>query len=360
MERLRALTALSGLAGQEDRVIAYLRDQMSGADEVQIDRMGNVCAFIRGTDPAGPTVMVFAHSDELGLVVKRIDEAGFLRVERLGGVPERGLPGLRVVVHGSRGDLPGVVGAKSHHLTPVEEKYQALPVGKLYVDIGARTRDEAQAMGVRVGTGITYAPAFERLGPDLISAKTLDNRAGCWTLLRLLDAVKENRPPCNVWLVSPVQEEFNLQGLFPAANRIRPDLAICIDISAAADTPELAGSGEVALGKGPVITTYSFHGRGTLAGLLPNPKLVDFVGRAAAEAAIPHQYGVLFGGLTDASYLHLIGDGIPAIDIGFPCRYTHFPVETCSLGDLDHTLQLLIEVLGRLDRLPDLTRGSCS
>lgn len=357
MERLRELTALPGLAGQEDRVIAYLRKQMAGADQVHVDHMGNVTAFVKGTDPAAPTVMVFAHSDELGLVVKRIEDSGFLRVERLGGIPERGLVGLRVVVHGAKGDLPGVVGAKSHHLTPQDEKYQVVPVGRLYIDIGARSKAEAQAMGVRVGTGITYAPAFERLGPDLVSAKALDNRAGCWTLLRLLDALQAKRPPCSVYLVSPVQEEFNLQGLFPAANRIRPDLAICMDITPATDTPDLAGTGDIALGKGPVLTTYTFHGRGTLAGLLPNPKLVDFVAEVAESAGIPFQYGVFMGGLTDASYLHLIGDGIPAIDIGFPCRYTHFPVETCSLSDLDEVLRLLLALLGRLDRLPNLARG---
>lgn len=357
MERLKKLTSLAGLAGREDRVVAYLREQLRGADEVNVDFYGNVSAFVRGTDSAAPTVMVFAHCDELGLLVKRIDEHGFLRIERLGGVPERALVGLRVVVHGTKGDLPGVIGTKSHHVTPQNEKYQVIPVGQLYVDVGARSREEALAMGIRVGTGITYAPAFERLGPDLVSAKALDNRAGCWTLLRLLDELKAKRPPCNVWLVSSVQEEFNLQGLYPVAQRLRPDLAVSLDIAAAADTPDLMGTGEVALGKGPVIQTYTFHGRGTLAGLLPNPKLVDFVVHAADEAGIPYQFNVFMGGLTDSAYLHMVGEGIPAIDIAYPCRYTHHPIETCSLSDLDNTLKLLVEILHKLHQMPDLSRG---
>lgn len=357
MQRLQELTALPGISGHEDAVIRYMQKQFgAGADEVRGDWIGNVIARI-GPEQGSPRIMVFAHMDELGLLVRGIDSTGFLRVERLGGIPEKSLQAQRVMVHGARGSLPGLIGTRAHHLTPPEEKTQGLSVLQLYVDVGAASRAEAEAMGIRVGTPITYAPAFDLLGNGLVTAKTLDNRAGCWTLLRLLDRLREAAAPPTVYLVATVQEEFNLQGAMVAAKAIQPDLAIALDIALAGDTPDLVGRNEVALGKGPVIQTYTFHGRGTLAGLIPNPRLVDLVAATAQQEAIPHQYGVMVGGLTDASYLHLVGKGIPAIDLGFPTRYTHSPIETCSLHDLDLLVDLLHAVLSSMRSLPDLARG---
>lgn len=357
MERLQKLTALPGISGHEDAVIRYMKQHFAaGADHVTVDWIGNVIARV-GPERGAPRVMVFAHMDELGLLVRSIDGAGYLRVERLGGVPEKSLQAQRVVVHGARGPLPGAIGTKAHHLTPPEEKAQGLSVLELYVDVGAGSKAEAESMGIRTGTPITYAPVFERLGNNLISAKTLDNRAGCWTLLRLLDRLRQAGVPPTVYLVATVQEEFNLQGAMVAAKAIEPDLAIALDIALATDTPDLTGRSEIALGKGPVIQTYAFHGRGTLAGLIPNPHLVERVANTAVQASIPHQFGVMVGGLTDASYLHLAGKGIPAIDLGFPTRYTHAPIETCSLHDLDLLVNLLHVFLSSVGTLPNLARG---
>jgi putative aminopeptidase FrvX len=362
MDRLIELAALPGLAGHEDAVITYMRDHFARrASPVSVDWMGNVIAEIPPTGGAGastPKIMVFAHMDELGLLVRKIEPAGFLRVQRLGGMPEKSLLAQRVIVHGRSGPLPAVIGTKSHHLTPQHERTQALTVADLFLDIGARSAEEAIAMGVRVGSPITYAPCFERLGPDLISAKTLDNRAGCWTLLRLLDRLVEQPVPCTVYLVATVQEEFHLQGALPVIKTLQPDLAFCIDIALAADTPDLSAESDIALGRGPVIQTMMFHGRGSLAGLIPNPRLVEYVAAVAEASAIPYQFGVTVGALTDASYAHLGGRGTPALDLGFPARYTHSPIETCSLRDLDALLSLLHALLASLEMLPDLTRGA--
>jgi putative aminopeptidase FrvX len=230
----------------------------------------------------------------------------------------------------------------------------------LYMDVGARNRNEAEAMGVRVGTPVTYAPVFARLGSDLISGKTLDNRCGCWTLLRLLDQLRAQPAPPTVYLVATVQEEFHLQGAIPVVKALQPDLAICLDIALATDTPDLSDQGEVMVGKGPVIQTFMFHGRGSLAGLIPNPYLVDYVAGIAEQSGIAYQYGVTIGALTDASYVHLAGRGAPAIDLGYPTRYTHSPIETCSLRDLDALLALLHALLMSMHTLPDLTRGNVS
>jgi putative aminopeptidase len=357
LQRLQELSGLFGIAGHEDPVISYMRQHLEqGADAVTVDWMGNVIARI-GPEKAKPRIMIFAHMDELGFLVRGMAPGGFLRVERLGGIPEKSLQAQRVVVHGQHGPLPGIIGTKAHHLTPTEERRQGLPVAELYVDVGAGRRSQAEAMGIRVGTPVTYAPAFHLLGDGLVSCKTLDNRGGCWILLRLLDRLGQQPVPPTVYLVATVQEEFHLQGAMPVVAALQPDLAICLDIALATDTPDLDDRGEVMVGGGPVIQTLTFHGRGTLAGLIPNPKLVGFVAATAEQAGIPYQYGVTVGALTDASYLHLAGRGIPAIDLGFPTRYTHTPVETCSLADLDRLLELLHALLRSLHPLPDLARG---
>jgi putative aminopeptidase FrvX len=361
LHRLEQLIALPGLAGREDAVITYMREALAPVvDAVTVDWLGNVIARI-GSESGRPRIMVFAHMDTLGLLVRKIEPDGFLRLQRLGGVPEKALQAQRVLVHGQHGAIAGLIGSKSHHLTPVEEKTRGLMVDQLYVDIGADSRQAAAELGVQVGSGVTYAPQLQRLGPDALCATYLDNRAGCWMLLRLADRLRSASVPPTVYLVATVQEEFNLQGALPAAQAIQPDLALCLDIALATDTPELKEQGEVKLGAGPVIQTYTFHGRGTLAGLLPNPKLVDYVAAVAKEVGIPTQFGVTLGALTDASYLHLSGSpgqpGTPALDLGFPTRYTHSPVETCSLRDLDWLVDLLHATMLSLTRMPDLRRG---
>ncbi|WP_322799275.1 M42 family metallopeptidase [Thermoflexus sp.] len=358
LELLQTLSGLPGIAGHEDAVIAWMKDQMSrmGA-EVRVDFLGNVIARIPGRSANAPRVMVFAHMDEIGFMVRRIEDNGLLRIERVGGVPEKSLQGQAVMVWGAQRLLPGVIGTRSHHLTPPEERLRIPPFDELYVDVGARDRQEAEQLGIRVGTPITYAPRFYRLAGGRVAGKALDDRAGCWVLLKVLKHILEDPVPPEVFLVATVQEEFHLQGALVAAKAIQPHLAICIDIAAATDTPDLAGKGEIALGKGPVIQTFTFHGRGSLLGLIPNPRLVEAVARIAAQAGIPHQFGVFRGGLTDASYLHLAGSGVPAIDIGIPTRYTHSPLETCSEEDLQHTVALILEWVAALSTLPDLQRG---
>lgn len=359
LELLQTLSDLPGVAGHEDAIIAWMREWISrmGA-KVHVDFLGNVIAHIPGRLAGAPRIMIFAHMDEIGFLVRRIEDNGLLRIERVGGVPEKCLQGQAVMVCGTSELLPGVIGTRSHHLTPPEERSRIPPFDELYVDIGARNREEVEQLGIQVGTPITYAPRFYRLAGGRIAGKAMDDRAGCWVLLQVLKRILDDPVPPEVFIVATVQEEFNLQGALVVAKTIKPQLAICIDIAVATDTPDLVGKGEIALGKGPVIQTFTFHGRGSLLGLIPNPRLVEVAARIAAQARIPHQFGVFRGGLTDASYLHLADHGVPAIDIGFPVRYTHSPLETCDEGDLKYTVELILEWLVTLEVLPNLERGA--
>ena len=314
-------------------------------------RLGNLTLTAPGADPAAPKVMVFAHTDQMGLMVRRIEADGFIRVERLGGVPERILPALEVVVMNRRGEaIPAVVGVKAHHATPQDEKSKVVPYDHLYLDLGVDSADAVRALGVDIGSPVTYRPAFQRIAGSRIAGTALDDRAGCAALMELLRTALEKPAPATLHAVFSVQEEFNLRGAMLAAERLRPDAAISIDIMVASDTPDLAERGELRLGGGPAIGLYSFHGRGTLNGTLAHPALLNHLVEAGARAGLTLQRSAHTGCLTDSSYVQLVGGGIPSIDVGYPTRYTHAPIEMCDLGDLVGLVELIEAALAGMDR----------
>jgi putative aminopeptidase len=353
------LMRLPGLAGHEQGVAAFMSERMRPhADEVREDRLGNVIATLHGRDEGAPVVMLFAHMDSLGFIVRKIDADGFVRIHRLGGIPEKVLPGLRVEIGRADGtSVPAVIGMKAHHVTPPEEKTRVTPLAELFLDVGAESAEQAEAMGVRVGAPVTYAGFAQRLGEHRVSGTAIDNRSGCLVILETLRALHANRPAATVHVVGTVQEEFNLRGAQPVAQALRPDIAICIDISVAADTPDLRASADVRMGGGPTVSFYSFHSRGTLNGLLPHPALVRDVLRAAADAGIAVQRATMFGGLTDASYVQLVGEGTAAIDLGVCRRYTHTPIEVTDLRDVDVLIDLLAAAIGAVEAGFDFGRG---
>lgn len=338
-----ALCGIPGLSGYEDPVRAYVEATLSGpAIGQHVDALGNLSLTVAGTDPLAPRIMVFAHTDQMGLIVRRIDNDGFLLVERLGGVPDRVLPGLEMVVTNRDGRaIPCVVGVKAHHATPQEEKAQVQPYDRLRLDLGAEGPETVCALGVEVGAPVTYRPTFQRLGQHRICAPALDDRAGCAVLMELVRSVVATPVPATLHAVFTVQEEFNLRGAVVAAQRLRPDAAISLDIMVSSDTPDLADRGNLRLGGGPALGMYSFHGRGTLNGTLPHPALLRHLCAVGKATGIGLQRSAHTGLLTDSSYVQLVGEGVPAIDLGYPTRYTHSPIEMCDLRDLSSMAALL-------------------
>ena len=353
----RTLSAIAAPAGNEDRLTAAVAGHLraAGLDPV-VDRLGQVAVEF-GDAGAGPAVMLSAHLDELGLTVRALDDDGMVRIHRLGGIPERVLPGTRLVVHTRGGDLPAVVGLKSHHLTPVEERYVARPSTELYVDVGAAGRADAEAAGIRVGDPVTYQPSWDQLLDGRFSGKSLDDRIGVAALLALVDRLRADPPPMRVIIAFSAQEEFNVRGTLALVARYAPDIAVNLDIAPASDTPDLAGQGTVRLGDGPTLSRLSFHGRGTLGGLVPHPALVRAVEAAAAGANVPLQHDAMIGVITDAAFLPMAtADGIAAVGVGIPCRYTHSPVETAQLSDVQQCIELLTALIPRLSDV-NLARG---
>lgn len=348
-ELLTELMLIPGLSGYEERVAGAIRTHLDGMGLAhRTDRLGNVTCTLPG-DEGAPSVMIFTHMDQLGFVVRKIEQGGLIRLERLGGVPERALPAQAVVICTPQGDLPGIIANKSHHATGADEKYRVTPYAELYVDAGFSSRDMALAAGVNVGTPVVYMPRAIDLAGGRMAGTSIDDRAGCAVLIALADRLRSAKNLPTIHLVWSVQEEFNLRGVLPAATCAAPDIALQIDLILATDTPDMATRGDVALGQGPAISLYSFHGRGTLNGVIPHPALVRLMQETATATNIPLQRSAHTGALTDLSYIQFMGpEGVACLDIGFPLRYTHSALEVVDLSDLSRLTDLLAASLPRI------------
>lgn len=347
---LRDLMHIPGLSGHEGRVRAHIAALLKTEDiSFHTDRLGNLIATLPGNVDC-PSVMVITHMDQLGFIVRKIESDGFVRVERLGGVPERALASQPVLFQIAVGrDRPGVIANKSHHATTPDEKYRVVPCPEIYIDTGLTSDETVRAAGIDVGTPVVYRPHVMDLPPDRIAGTAIDDRAGCAVLLEVARRLVTDTARPTVHLVFSVQEEFNLRGALAAAQALQPDIAIQIDLLLTGDTPDMRDRTAVALGMGPGISLFSFHGRGTLNGTLPHPALVTLFSKAASVAGVGLQKSAQSGILTETSYVQLIGAGVACIDVGFPCRYTHSALEVCDVNDLTGLAELLVAALGEID-----------
>lgn len=347
---LRKLMLIPGLSGYEGRVRRAIAGELAdlGIDS-RSDRLGNLIATIDG-EAGLPSVMLFTHMDQLGFVVRKIEANGLVRVERLGGVPEKALPSQAVLFCVGEGrDVPGVIANKSHHATGQDEKYRVLPYPELYVDTGFGSAADVLAAGVDIGTPIVYEPKVVDLAGGRVAGSAVDDRAGCAVQIEVARALLRSRRRPTTHLVFSVQEEFNLRGAVTAAQALSPDIAIQLDIILATDTPDMAARGDVRLGGGPAMSMYSFHGRGTLNGTIPHPALVGLFSATAQLQGISLQKSAHIGALTDSSYVQLVNEGVAAIDLGFPTRYTHSSLEVCDLSDLAGLTRLVASGIAAID-----------
>jgi putative aminopeptidase len=352
--RLRQLVTelmmIPGLSGYEGRVRRRIAGELNALGIAsRTDRLGNLIATLQG-NTAAPSVMLFAHMDQLGLIVRKIEGSGLIRVERLGGVPERALPSQAVLLCIEEGmDVAGVIANKSHHATAPEEKYRVLPYPELYIDAGFGSAPEVLSAGIDIGTPVVYAPKTIAMAAKRIAGTSVDDRAGCAVMIEAAGRLKTISRRPTVHLVFSVQEEFNLRGAVTAAQALSPDIAIQLDIILATDTPDMSARGDVKLGGGPAMSLYSFHGRGTLNGTIPHPALVQLMTTTAREENLTLQRSAHIGALTDSSYVQLVHEGVAAIDLGFPTRYTHSSLEMCDLGDLEELVRLTVAAIAHID-----------
>ncbi|NOZ88328.1 MAG: M42 family metallopeptidase [Crenarchaeota archaeon] len=342
---LKRLADSFGVSGYEDEIRGLVVDLLrEAADELRVDRFGNVVAVKRG-GRGSPHVLWDAHMDEIGFFVRYIDERGFLYLSPVGGWSERVLPGQRVRVRTRDGKLiRGVIGVKPPHLLRQEERDKVIPLDKLFVDIGASSREEALEAGVEVGSPVDLDREAVRLLGARVTGKSFDDRVGVAVLVK---AFREIDPgDATVTLVVAVQEEVGLKGARVAAQQLQPDAAIAVDVTAISDVPDTPRQDWVAeLGKGPVLKVAD--GR-SASGLIASPKLLRLLRETAESLGIPYQLAVLPGGTTDATAIALTGRGVPAAVVAVPTRYIHSPVELLDLRDAVAASMLVREATRRI------------
>jgi putative aminopeptidase FrvX len=334
---LRLFADAHGLSGYEDEVAALLKQELEPlVDEVSIDKMGNVIGVRRGE---GPTVMVAAHMDEIGCMVSHIDDEGFLRVVPVGGWSDQTILGQRVLICTTDGRrIPGVVGSRPPHLMDAEERKKIVKFKDMFIDCGATSAATAANMGIEIGCTATIDRQLLPLGPELVTGKALDNRAGCVMMVTALKLLRGKPVKATIQAVGTVQEEVGLKGARTSAYGLEPDVAIATDVTIPGDHPGVTKSeSQVCVGKGPAITIIDAAGRGVIA---PRP-VVRWLRESADKASIPYQLQVGNGGNTDATVISISKTGIPCSVVSVPTRYIHSPVEVLSLRDLEQGAALI-------------------
>ena len=336
-----SLCKIPGLSGYEERVAEAIRRHLGGLGlSPETDTLGNVWTTLKGKS-GPPSILLFAHMDQLGFVVRKVENDGRILFERLGGVPEKSIQGQRVVISVENRDIPAIIASKSHHVTQHNEKFAVLQCKDLFIDAGFESADAVRNSGIDIGSPVTYMPWVNRLGEFRVAGTSIDDRAGCAVVLEVARLLMEREDFPTTHILFSVQEEFNLRGVVPAAQKLNPDIAIQVDLAIATDTPEVADLGEVKLGGGPAMSLYNFHGRGTLNGVIPHPGLVRHVTANAANLGVALQRSVQVGILTDLSLVQVLNHGVASLDVGFPMRYSHSATEICDLRDLASLSNLL-------------------
>jgi len=338
-ELLKKLSDAHGLSSYEGSIREIIRTELEGhVDEFTEDAMGNLVAIRRGGDFK---IMVASHMDEIGLMVQYIDDDGFIRFVPIGGWFAPVLYTQRVVLHGKKGPVPGVIGAKPPHLLSPEERKKVVKIEDFFIDIGATSAEDVANLGIEIGTPVTIDREFTELANNRVTGKAMDNRVGVALLIK---ALKETTSSHTIYGVFTVQEELGLKGAKVSAFTLDPDCAIATDVTIPGDHPGVTKKEATpVMGKGPVLVLVSAQGRGLMA----DWKLADWLREAADEADIPYQLEVGTGGNTDATIIHLVRGGIPSIPLSIPARYIHSPVEVVDIGDVEAGISLLLAALKR-------------
>lgn len=304
------------------------------ADRVENDAYGTTWATLEGTAKNPKRVMIEAHADEIGFMIKHITKEGYLRVDRIGGSDTATARGRRLDFLGDKGVVRGIIGNTAIHLRKDNTDEKIPKIHELYVDVGASSEKEVKKLGLRVGHPAVYSDSAEEFGNGRIVGRALDNRLGGFIIAQVLARLAKKKPKSTVIAVNAVQEEIGGHGAKMVAHRLSPDVAIVLDVTHATDTPgiEHAIHGEVKLGGGPTIT----HGT------CNHPKVMRRIMDVAEKRDIPlqHESSSRYSG-TDTDVIFNVKDGIPSGLISFPLRYMHSVVEMCDLADVEKTIELV-------------------
>ena len=327
-------------SGFEQPVQEIYRDFVKDlADEVKTDVHGNVIALKKGTGKL--RFMVSGHADEVGLMIKYIDENGFIRFTTIGGVDSTLLPGLKVNIYHEKKVYRGIIGRKPIHLLKPEERKKTVTLDGLWIDIGAKDKKDAEKK-VAVGDPITYSPGIEMLNRNIIATKATDNKSGVFVAGALLKELAGDKISANIYAVSSVQEEIGLRGAITSAFGIDPHVGIAVDVTHATDYPGIDKNvmGDIKIGQGPVL----------VVGANINPKVFSLLKKAAKKVKIKYQIEAAPRGTgTDANAIQTTRSGVASGLISIPNRYMHTPNEIISFNDLEGAVKILTEFARMID-----------
>jgi endoglucanase len=331
-ENLEKLSNACGVTGRENEVKDLMIQLLKPySDEIQVDKMENVIAIKKGNAKA-PKIMLAAHMDEVGLMVKTITKDGFLQFSKMGGIDDRILPAQKVAVYTKKGIYPGIIGSKPPHIQKEEERKKIITYDDLFIDVGAENKEDAVSMGIAIGDPVAFDIKYVKLGKDAVIGKAFDNRAGCITMVETLKLLKQTE--CTVCAVGTVQEEVGLRGAATAAFGVDPDLAIALDVTIAGDVPGVREfDTSVKMGKGPALTISD-------SGLITHPKVLRWLIETAEREKIPFQIESGLLGSTDAARISITRQGIPSGNVSIATRYIHSPVGMLSLKDIENAAKL--------------------
>lgn len=334
LDLLRTLSEAFGVSGFEDETRETLRELVAPhVDELRVDTLGNLIATRRGN---GPTLMLDAHMDEVGFMVSHIEPTGHLRFATIGGWDARIVPShLLTIVTDAGNRVEGVIGTQPPHILDAKDRERPFSIEELFVDIGARSDDEARALGIRVGSPAIITYPFRALHAGVVAGKALDDRVGCAAIVRVLEAVAGRELDVNLVAVFSMAEETGLLGATTATYQTRPDFALALEGTICADAPGVPGNKQVTRsGAGPAVSVADRRQ------IVPG-RMVRALTAIADRAGVPWQYKTPPHGGTNAGAIQGVAGGVLAGVVSVPCRYIHSPFAVMRLEDFEHTVQLV-------------------
>ena len=352
---LGELADAPGPPGFEEAVRAVMvRELKPLADKVSYDGVGSVIAQ-HGS--SGPKVMLDAHMDELGGVVRRVTPTGYLSMQMLGGWLDQALPDQRWIIIGKKGPVHAVTGIRDIHVVPADERSKVYPRDTLYLDVGAKTPAEVAALGLSPGDPVVPDSPFTVMGKgDRYLGKAWDDRVGLAVIIEALRRLRSTGHPNQLFVVATVQEEVGLRGARTSADLIKPDVGIAIEGGITGDSPgRNPEETQAVLGGGPGIFLYD-------SSTLPNRKFVRLVDETAQGARIPLQHDLVQGYGDDSAAIQATNGGVPTVNLVVPARYTHAHNGIIDRADFDRMVDLVVALIGKLDAktvadLRDFTPG---
>lgn len=344
LSRIQRICDANGISGFEDEVVQAIREEAGVFGRFEEDSLRNLYLFRTGNQKDKPMVLLDAHTDEVGFMVKCIRADGMLEFIPIGGWVASNVPAHLVRVQTSTGKtIPGIVGSKPPHYQSEAERKSAPDIASMHIDIGASSIEQVLSMGVDVASPvIPEAACIYQEDTKLLFGKAFDCRLGCTTIIDVLESLQGKSLAVNLVAAFASQEEVGCRGAHLTARRIKPDVAVCFEGSPADDTFLPAYQQQTIVGKGPMLRFIDSK-------MITNPRFQKFALDIAKKFDIPVQKGVRNGGATNASALHLSEQGIPTIVIGIPVRYAHTHWGVSSLDDVQNSVRLAEAVLRELD-----------